>query len=259
LRKDGKPGPLAEGTKRLILARFSVLLSYAVEIGALGVNPVKQMNRKRRPKQGETRQRVLSHDEEARLLAYCAPFPWLRAIIVVALNQGLRLGEVLGLQRQDVDFANNKLCVRHSLDKEGVLGSTKHTKLTGKRDSRDTDPIDLMPAAREVLLELCSETDGFVFRNRRGGQRIRRDVQATFTKARDRAALPDTDDGPVVFHSLRHTVISRLANNPAIPLVYARDFAGHSDLSITNGYVHSIEDAAITEAAAKALAGGETE
>ncbi len=39
-----------------------------------------------------------------------------------------------------------------------------------------------------------------------------------FRKARERAALPVTEDGPVVFHSLRHTGISRLANHPAIPL-----------------------------------------
>ena len=80
-----------------------------------------------------------------------------------------------------------------------------------------------------------------------------RDVQRAFTKARDRAALPSTEDGPVVFHSLRHTGISRLANHPAIPLVHVRDFARHSDLATTQGYVHKIESETITLAIGEAL------
>ena len=47
----------------------------------------------------------------------------------------------------------------------------------------------------------------------------------------------------VVFHSLRHTGISRLANHPAIPAVDVRDFARHKDLAVTNGYIHKTENA----------------
>jgi integrase len=67
----------------------------------------------------------------------------LRHIIAVALSQALRLGEVLGLQVEDVDFANNKLRVRRTLDRKRNLGPTKHAKLTGKRDPRDLHPIFL--------------------------------------------------------------------------------------------------------------------
>jgi integrase len=58
-----------------------------------------------------------------------------------------------------------------------------------------------------------------------------------------------------VFHSLRHTGISRLANYPAIPLVHVRDFARHTDLAVTGGYVHKIENATVTAAIGEALAG----
>ena len=66
----------------------------------------------------------------------------MRHIIAVALSQALRLGEVLGLQVEDVDFANNKLRVRRTLERKRNLGPTKHAKLTGKRDPRDLHPID---------------------------------------------------------------------------------------------------------------------
>lgn len=167
------------------------------------------------------------------LLAYTAAFPWLRPIIVVALYQALRLGEVLGLQFEDVDFAASKLHVRRSVGRTGALGPPKGGKAA---------TIRLTGPAREALLELRQESStGFVFTNERGGTRQLRDVQRAFTKARDRAALPVTDDGPVVFHSLRHTGISRLANDPRIPLVKVRDFARHADLATTQGYVHAIE------------------
>jgi integrase len=112
---QGKRGPLSSGTKRMIFSTLRVVLDHAVYMGALGVNPVKQIRTKDRPKPSESRRRVLNPDEEMRLLAHCEPFPWLRPIITVALYQALRLGEVLGLQWGDVDFASRKLTVRHSL------------------------------------------------------------------------------------------------------------------------------------------------
>jgi integrase len=64
-----------------------------------------------------------------------------------------------------------------------------------------------------------------------------------------------TPAGKVTFHLLRHTGISRLANHPAIPLVHVRDFAGHSSIQVTEGYMHKIEDATITAAMSAAMTG----
>jgi len=48
-----------------------------------------------------------------------------------------------------------------------------------------------------------------------------------FEEAVKLAGLPETEDGPVTFHRLRHTGISRLANDDRrISLIAVRDFAG---------------------------------
>ncbi len=121
-----------------------------------------------------------------------------------------------------MNFVNNKLHIRHALDKKGNLNPPK----SGKPRT-----IDLTPAAREALLELrIDSAEGFVFKNGSGGERRITDIQKAFGKARTYAALAVTDDGVVCLHSLRHTGISRLANHPQIPLVYVKSFAGHSDL-----------------------------
>lgn len=241
-RKDGRDGELASGTKRLALATLKIILGHAVEMGALGAVP--KIDRKRVPKAGAGRKRVLTPDEERTLLAYCAPFPWLRPIITIALHQALRLGEVCGLQWEDISFTEGKITVRRSLGRDGSLGPTK-----GGRE----DTLTLTPEARKALLEIRAAANGtgLVFRNRDGAKRQLRDVQRAFDKARTRSALAEG----VVFHTLRHTGISRLANHPAIPLVQVRDFARHTDLSVTQGYVHRIDSEAVTTAIAEALAG----
>jgi integrase len=76
-----------------------------------------------------------------------------------------------------------------------------------------------------------SDGTGPVFRNRDGKRRHPR----------------------LTFHSLRHSRISRLANHPEIPLVYVRDFAGHTNLATTERYVHRIESQSATQAAAAAM------
>ena len=80
-------------------------------------------------------------------------------------------------------------------------------------------------------------------------------AQRAFRKTRERAALPVTEDGGVVLHSLRHTGISRAANHPSVPLVHVRDFARHANLATTQGYVHRIESVKVTTALGEALAG----
>jgi integrase len=253
---QGKRGPLAPGTRKLILATLDTVLQHAVDpLGALGSNPVRQLGKKRKPRQSAPRRRILSPEEEARLVAYCAPFAWLAPIITVTLHQALRLGETLGLQWEDVDFTQNKLHVRRSLDRERNLGPCKAQSQEDFERGRGK-LIELTPLAREALLELRGSTSsGFVFRNGECKPRHMHDVQRAFGKARERAALPVSDEGKVVFHSLRHTGISRLANHPSIPLVHVRDFARHADLATTQGYVHKIDDEKVTTAIGEALAG----
>jgi hypothetical protein len=61
----------------------------------------------------------------------------------------------VGGQVEQVDFANNRLRVHQQLDRHRQLTDTKGANpRKGKRDRRDTNPIDLLPPAQEALLEL---------------------------------------------------------------------------------------------------------
>ena len=246
--------PLGEGTKRQVLASLMAVFEYALDAGYRATNPCKELTKKQRPRQGPGRKRILSEDEETRLLLYCANFQWMRPVVIVARNQALRLGEVAGLDVEDVDFNADKLHVRRQFGKDGQLGPCKG------QTQEDYDLgigalIDLMPQAREVLeAEIAVRTSGPVFLNTLGGRRPQRDIQRAFRKAVRYASLPETKDGNVDFHSLRHTGISRLANHPSIPLVSIRDFARHASLQTTETYVHKIESPKVVAAMAEAMA-----
>ena len=147
-----------------------------------------------------------------------------------------------GSSGRDVDFGAGTLHVRRGVDRPAprAPARARAARITSERRA---PRIELTPPAREALLELRLEAaEGPVFVNGQGGRRSIGDTQRAFGKCRERAALPVSEDGAVVFHLLRHTGISRLANHPAIPLVHVRDFARHKDLATTQGYVHKIDD-----------------
>src|SRR5205823_6677732 len=126
-RADGKPGLLASGTQRLILATLGIILGHAVRMHLITAVP--KLPAKSKPKAGEGRTRILSHDEERTLLAYCAPFPWLRSVVTIALHQALRLGEIASVRWEDVDFVAGTVTVARTLLRDGSTGPTKGGKV----------------------------------------------------------------------------------------------------------------------------------
>jgi integrase len=74
-------------------------------------------------KEPEGRLRFLSDEEIVRLLKACRRSlnPYLTAIVTVALNTGLRLGELLGFRWEDVDVSRGVL---HRDSCDGLLGLT---------------------------------------------------------------------------------------------------------------------------------------
>lgn len=250
-RADGRPGSLSESSKYQALTVLMVVLRHAQADGIIGILPM--VEKSRRPKAASHRERILSGAEEERLLHYISVsrFRWLGPIVEIALVQGLRMGEVMGLRWDDVDFATGKLHVRHSLGRNRQLGPTK-----GGRPRT----IYLLPRAREALLELKMDAEmsgmshELVFVNKLGLPRQLSNVQRRFAQVVERAALPVTEAGNVSFHTLRHTCATRLANAPGVDLHDVLQFLGHSNLTITMKYVHHVESQDKAAAMAEAMA-----
>ncbi len=155
---------------------------------------------------------LMAHEEDR--LIDASPV-WLREILTFALNTGMRQGEILALQWQDVDFYRGILVVMKS-----------------KNHERRTIPLNNMVFTLLSEKKSAGRSDGPVFVTGRGNPLQVRYLARTFTKARNRAGLLDFR-----FHDLRHTFASRLVQR-GIDLYKVQRLLGHKTGLMTQRYAH---------------------
>jgi integrase len=160
--------------------------------------------------------KTLSEDEERRLLA--ASPPYLREMILFALNIGLRTNEIFNLKWKEVDIEQRRL------------------KMIVKKSQRALS-IPLNDAAFAVVeSRLAIQHGPYVFYSPMTGDRFR-DVKGALVAAVKRAGLDK-----VTWHMFRHTFASRLTRG-GVDIVTVKDLLGHSNISTTLRYAHSNDDA----------------
>lgn len=170
-------------------------------------------------------------------------------LIKLALQTGMRKGEMLGLQWNDIDFKNNTINVRHSLsytkDSQYVLKEPK----TKRSVRKVAPPKKMMEELKQHKITKDSEREradnlwqngkyDFVFATEGG--------KPFFPDAPNRwwtRFLKRTGFKVIRFHDLRHTAATYLINKGAnIHSISKR--LGHSNISTTmNIYGHYLEEA----------------
>ena len=219
-RKDG----VTKSTTNRCLAVLRKMLTLAAEWGYLEKDAVPKI--KFFPEKDNLKERFLTDDEEQRLLASASPT--LRSIIIIAVNTGMRLGEILGLRWEQVDFASRRIRVER----------TKSGKIRF---------IEINTPLLQELTRLKS-LDGrspYVFLSDVTGKPLTT-VKTAFKGACRRAKKdPDDKDDPGIvglrFHDLRHTFASRLNASGSDPKVIM-ELMGHGSLKMTERYIHTSHD-----------------
>ncbi len=160
---------------------------------------------------------------------------------------GLRLGELLGLQWQDVSFDEGVLHVRRQATRGGELTPPK----TAAGLRRVPLAQELVKTLREHRLASRFSQDGdLVFSSKTGGPLGHRNVQRRgFEPARDLAEL----DSSLTFHDLRHAFASFAAHR-GVPVKMLSEVLGHSDVGVTmKVYLHLFERGESEDAFRKAM------
>jgi integrase len=149
-------------------------------------------------------------------------------LIDLAIQTGTRKAELLKLEWDRIDWANNE-----------IILEAKHTKSAKPRR------VPLNASARSVLIrragvrsECCPGTPWVFFhitrlRNSEVGDRIK-DVKTAMRSACKRVGLEG-----VSFHTLRHTCASWLGQMSGVEALTIRDLLGHSSITMTDRYMHS--------------------
>ena len=145
-----------------------------------------------------------------------APFAdYLKPMVLLALNTGLRRGELFNLTWADVDLGRKQLTVEGTTAKSG---QTRH--------------IPLNREAHKLLMDWQKQSnEKLVFPSPVTNERFD-NIKRSWEGLRDRAQLQD-----FVFHDLRHTFASKLVMAKE-DLYVVKELLGHSTIQMTEKYAH---------------------
>ncbi len=193
------------------------LYTKAVDWGKATENPVKKVKMLREHNEKLV---YLSDEDCDKLLAACTGHS--RPLARLALNTGMRRGEVLALRWSDIDRQANVIRVTDSKN-----GTARNIPLN--------EGAQL--ALREALgFKHVQSGSPYVFCNGEGRPYVR--IYTSWNNAIRRAGLQDKG---YTFHSLRHTFASRLANR-GISLHMIGKLLGHKSERMTRRYAHLSPD-----------------
>lgn len=188
------------------IARFSNIFNFAIDEGDLIRNPLRGVKKSKEYQRG----RSFTEEELDVLFDECRASrnKELHPIVVLAVNTGMRRGEILKLTKANVNLRQKNILLHWSMTKTG-----------------ESRTVPLNDAALSVLEE--------VMKGCRDGERIFKsiDFSGAFEKAMERAGI---EQGR--FHDLRRTFATRLIDTGSrIGIVSI--LLGHSNIITTERYI----------------------
>lgn len=222
--EESRPRKIASVNRELTTLRR--ILNVAQTEGWLAKNPFSSGESLINMSDETHRQRILSIEEESRLLAICDcdERRHLRAIIICLLDTGMRLGEVLTLTWPDLDLENRLITIK-------AFNSKTAKPKTVPVSERLYNELIRLQAIRALPLPAVSIgiQSNLVFG-------IKSNVSRSWRTARLRAGLED-----VRLHDLRHTFGTRLDRSGFTQPQIAR-LLGHQQTSTTYRYINPDKD-----------------
>lgn len=210
---DGTRAPATVNRELQLLRR---IFNLAIERGLLQTNPCKRMKLLFENNVGT---RYLTDEEEEKLKPHLTGRrKHLLDILTIDQYTGMRKGELLSLNRSQIDLVRNIILLTHT-----------------KSGKPRIIPIDA--DIRPLLQRLCEQAgpSGYLFENKKTGK-PRKDIKTAW-----RAALEDAGIPHIPFHCAgRHTFGTRAAEGGA-NLKDIQEIMGHADINTTMRYVHATE------------------
>jgi integrase/recombinase XerD len=172
-----------------------------------------------RPNKEEHLPKALSPEEITRLFAKVSNLKH-RCILTLLFGSGLRVGEVVRLKWQDLDFVEKTVFIHNGKnykDRYTILSEKSITLL--QKYNAEPKPTD------------------WVFESPDGGHYSERSVQQFFSDAMAKARI----DKQVNTHSLRHAFATQLLKAHE-DLDFVRKVMGHASIKTTQIYLHVIKE-----------------
>lgn len=224
MRKNSlrRPVPVTQNHVNHELSVLRGLFNKAIAWGKVQTTPMKSV---KFFKVDDRRMVYLDREQVQALLAACEDkrTPYLRPVVEIALNTGMRRGEILNLRWQDVDYKANVIRIRQSKSGE-QRGVPMNEAVKGAL--RECVAVERLAGA--------TPQSPYVFCDREG--RPYREIKNGFNSAKRRAGLLWLH-----FHDLRHTFSSHLISSGE-NLTVIRELLGHKSYAMTLRYAHLSKD-----------------
>ena len=217
-QKEGAEDPriISGATINRELALLKTMLNKAVEWEKLDESLVNWRRIKKFQENG--RERVLSTTEKPKLFAEAGSASrYLKSFLILAINTGLRKGEILGLRWREVDLTSGEIIL-------------ERVRRKNKRALR----MPLNRVAIEVLSSMPRDSE-YVFYNPDTKGPVK-DVRTAFETACRNAGIKN-----LRIHDLRHTFATTLSGK-GFDIATISSLLGHSSITMTQNYITPVSE-----------------
>ena len=231
----GELKPLSHANAKRIYCILQSLFKFAVTQGYIKETPCKNIILPKKNPLEEEKQMYITAEELPKFLNLFKGYSSFNTIILVLLYTGMRSGECLGLQWEDIDFEQRKIHIRHTLSDVGGKHflSTPKTK-TSVRDLYMSDTLVALLKKHKIEQRKLQMTLGstflhpeMVFTSATGNYKDRSSLNTSLKRF-----LKGTEFEYLTLHKLRHTNATLLLNN-GTDLKIVSDHLGHGDIHVT--------------------------
>lgn len=243
IREDGREGGLSERTILHHHRLISGILQDAVEWQVIASNPASRVS----PPKVHKKHGKFYNEEQTKALMAAVETEKVKhkALIYLAVFCGLRCGEIMGLDWQDVDFKNSLLTIRQAgqyIPGQGTFTKEPKNESSQRVISMPLRVLNILSQHKAEQDDTKKELDNLwhgsdrVFTTRDGKPAHPEWPSQWFPKFLKRKKLP-----PLPFHGLRHTAATIMISQGAdVRNLSSR--LGHANTSTTlNIYSHALK------------------
>jgi len=234
-------GTMKENSVNIYLRTLKAAFNFAKKAGLIDYNPMDGIKMIK----VDEKERLCFEKEDMDKLINCLDLPYLKRMVKFNLETGVRVGELVNIQWNDVDFTNMKIKIRN---KDNFKIKTNHQreltitdnmlKLINENPYKGNGSVQQelhFTSQNDNVFELDTrENTDYVF-GKVNGKRFSPGYISRFFKNRIRRV---GFDEKYHFHCLRHTAITNMANS-SIPLNVIGEMVGHKKWATTQQYVHT--------------------
>ncbi|RPI17167.1 MAG: site-specific integrase [Ignavibacteriae bacterium] len=243
---DKFKGALARVMKKnsvnIYLRTLKAVFNFCKKAGIIYENPMSGINMFKI----EEKERLCFETEDIKRLTECMEIPYLERMVRFNLETGVRIGELLNIQWDDIDFRRNELKIRN---KDNFKTKTNHEHVIplsynmlallnrnpyiGDKNAVMQQQLPFNGTDCNVLELDFRKNINYVFGKIDGTRYSTGYISKSFKQKITKAGFGDKYH----FHCLRHTALTNMANE-GISSFMIKEIAGHKNIKTTESYVH---------------------